>query len=123
MERGKSVDKQTKKAGAWPAFLVCPSCVRALYVVERGFTARAVAGTMEPLPEKVQPVSPPPAATGVQAGRLGLICSLSVSVGTSIKWTMLSPAVETKKYSLSGLKAPAKGAMGDVPPDCVVSGT
>jgi hypothetical protein len=38
----------------------------------------AVAGTIVPVPLKVQPTSSPPLATDVQAGRLGLICWVSV---------------------------------------------
>ena len=67
----------------------------------------AVAGTMAVPgfgPEYVQPASVPPAETGVQAGRLGLICCVSifnfngllVIRGTLMKWIILSPAVETK---------------------------
>jgi hypothetical protein len=52
--------------------------VRKNYVVGRGLMAMAVAGTTVPLPENVQPASVP----GVQAGRLGLICSVSVSEET-----------------------------------------
>ena len=36
---------------------------------------------------------------------------VSVRVGTSMKWTRLSPAVPTKKMVLSGLKIPASGAV------------
>lgn len=34
--------------------------------------------------------------------------------GMPMMWTRLSPAVETKKMLLSGLKAPASGAVGGV---------
>jgi hypothetical protein len=79
-----------------------------IYVVERGFTAIAVAGTVVP-PGLVilQPGSDP----GAQAGRLGLICCVSFSVGTSMKWISLSPAVDTKNNLSSGLNAPVRGAV------------
>jgi hypothetical protein len=63
-------------------FLVALQCTED-YVVARGLTATAVAGTaLEVGTASVQPASLPPAETGVQAGRLGLICCVSVSVGT-----------------------------------------
>jgi hypothetical protein len=48
------------------------------YVVDRGFTAMAVTGATDPVPEYVQPISLPPAETGMQEGRLGAICCESV---------------------------------------------
>ena len=67
--------KETK-AGARPAFLTFLETQA--YVVERGTTAIDVAGTIVPVPVKAQPTSLPPADTGVQAGRFGLICWESV---------------------------------------------
>ena len=62
-----------KKAGRRKAGL--PVGVNRPYVVERGLTAMAVAGTGLLLgAASVQPGSEP----GVQAGRLGLICCVSV---------------------------------------------
>ena len=60
-----------------------------------------------------------PWSADVQAGRLGLICLISVGTpadvaGMPMKWISLSPAVETKKSELSGLKAPAMGAVAVV---------
>ena len=52
------------------------------YVVDRGFTSIPVAGTTVPLPVYVQPTSFPPAEIGVQAGRFGATCCVSVKVGT-----------------------------------------
>lgn len=69
---------KSRRADAQPALLLFFS-IPAAYVVERGLTAMAVAGTTLPVPVYVHPRSFPPAETGVHDGRPGLICCVSVS--------------------------------------------
>lgn len=62
------------------------------YVVDRGFTAISVVGTTVSVfvLGKVQPLSLPPAETGMQAGRLGAICCESLGgVAAVTFWGML----------------------------------
>jgi hypothetical protein len=51
MGHGEFVEREAKKAGAGPAFCAVWVWAEAdVYVVERGLTAMAVAGTMVPVP-------------------------------------------------------------------------
>ncbi len=84
MDGARRIDlPESKKADTRPAFLLSDGCATR-YVVERGLTTMAVAGTMAVPgfgPEYVQPRSVPPLAMDVQAGRLGLICCVSALAG------------------------------------------
>jgi hypothetical protein len=73
LRREWALQRAKKKAGARPAFFIA-HCFPD-YVVERGLTAMTVAGTGSVVGVvSVQPAS----VTGMQAGRLGLICCESV---------------------------------------------
>jgi hypothetical protein len=70
--------ERTKQKGRREAGLFIELFETPAYVVARGTTVIAVAGTIVPVPVKAQPASLPPADIGVQAGRFGLICCESV---------------------------------------------
>jgi hypothetical protein len=72
--------REPGKKGRRAAGPLCFVCCLSRYVVERGLTAMAVAGTGSPAGTVV--FVQPRSVLDEQAGRLGLICCLSVKVGT-----------------------------------------